>query len=246
MAVSHGKSGVIWINNTDFSGHANSMSLSIDTDVAETTSFADAAKTYLPGDTSFTLSYEGFFDHTDGGTGDVAFAAAITNAGTQSVLFAPLGIADGVEPVYELQCLWTAMPQVVSVGDVTRVSGSFQGNTADGLSRGYVVMNETVTATPTGTGRLIGATTTPQVVVMTYRVTSMTGSITMACNGSSDDGGGDAYGAIANLASGAIAADGIVRATDTATTEQWRQVQVTSGPTTAAVLVTATNVPAFS
>ena len=241
--ASHGKSGVIWINASDFSGIANSMSLSIDNDVAEATSFADAAKVFLVGDSTFTFSYEGFFDATDSATGldTISHAAAITNMGNQNVLFAPLGVADGVEPVYELLCKWTSRPLVVTIGDVTRVSGTFQGHTAAGLSRGYVIMNETVTATPTGTGRLIGATTTPQVTLATYRVTALTGTVTVTNEKSTDDGSGDAYAAVANLASGSIAADSIVQKTDTASAEQWARAVVTAGPTTAAVLVTATN-----
>lgn len=244
MAVAHGKNTAIWLSYTNFSGYMNSCELSIDVDTVEVTTFADVAKTFLEGDYTFTFSFESFFDTTDGGWDDVSFAAAVTNMGDQYVLLAPTGTAQGTEPVYELVCKWTSRPIVTSITDAVKISGTMQGSGTGSLTRGYVLMNETVTATGAETGYNIGAVASGTTSAVTYRVNSLTGDVVIAVEESQDNAAGDAYAAVAAYASGTIAADGITRVTTTGAIEAWRRVNVTNDPTTASILVTNTTAPA--
>jgi len=242
MSVGHGKNTVIWLDSTNMSGYANSISLSMNVDTVEVTTFADAAKVFLEGDYDFTIDLESFFDATDAGWDEVAFDAAITNGGTQNLMVAFLGTTAG-NPVYECQAKWTGQPRVATIGDAVKVNGSLQGTGTGGIARGEVILDATITGTGAQTGQNIGAVASGTTSVVTYRVTSLTGTITMATEESSDDASGDAYAAVAAYASGSIAADGVTRKTSTGAIEAWRRVNVTAAPTTAAVLVTSCAAP---
>lgn len=245
MGVSHGKNAALWLNYTDLSGYANSASLSIDIDTVETTAFSSTAKEYIEGDFGFSLSFETFQDNTDGGITEVTYAAAVTNMGIQYVLFAPEGVAQGTEPVYELLCRWQSHPFNGSVGDAWRVAGTMIGSGSGSLSRGYVMQNETVTGTGAESGYELGAVASGTTSVATYRINSITGTYAATMNESQDNGSGDAYAEAASsaLASGNITTASVTRKTTTAALEAWRQVEVTTGPTTAAALVTHTVSP---
>lgn len=246
MAVSHGKNAAVWLNAFDFSGYATSATLSIDIDTVDVTTFADGAHTFVEGDYGFTFDIETLFDTTDAGWDDTSFAACVTNGGLQYVLFAPTGLTQGTEPVYELVCRWTSRPLVVSVGDAVRISGSMVGSGSGSLSRGYVLQNETLTATGTETGYNMGAVAaSTKISVATYRAVNVGGGedYVLALEESSDNAAGDPYAAVAALASGTISADGVTRVTTTGALEAWRRINCTNAPTSVTSLVTHTIAP---
>ena len=245
MAASHGKSAVVYLGTTNLSGYAVNANLSIDIDTADTTTFADGAKTAVEGDFGFKFDIECLMDNTDGGITETTYAAAVTNMGIQYVLFAPAGATQGTEPVYELLCRWTAHPFNGSIGDVWRVAGSMIGSGTGSLSRGYVLQNEAVTATGAETGYNMGAlSASSKLAIVTYRIVSIDGDMVWALEESQDNASADAYAAVAALASGTLNAAGVTRVTTSGALEAWRRVNVTNAPTTTAtVLVTHTVAP---
>ena len=64
MAFIHGKDVVIFVNASNYSTYFNNADSSQTADIAETTTFGNSAKTYIPGDKDGTISLGGLFDAT--------------------------------------------------------------------------------------------------------------------------------------------------------------------------------------
>lgn len=234
------------LDGFDMGSVASASSLSLATDTAETTTFADLAKTFLEGDTTFTGSFTAFMDTGTNNWDHVASSKVLTQDDDHYMCWeAPTAGAAHTQGnlVYEGVVRWTGQPREFSVSDAVMVNGDYQGTGR--LSRGVVDYTGTVTATGVKTGYNCGATSSGTTLVAVFRLLSVSGSgsVTLRINESSDNGAGDAYAAITGLTSGAMTAAGDkVRVTTTAATEAWKQIECTaySGFTSVTVLVTVT------
>lgn len=240
MALVHAKGATVYLDALDLSGLANSVTLSVNVDTAEVTTFADTAKTFLEGDYTATASLATFYDNTDDGWDELAFSKATTQDDTHYLLTIPGSTAGTV--CYELAGIPTGQPRAFNVGSAITINLDLQGSGQ--LSRGGVNWTGAITGTGAKTGVNHGATTSAQTIVVTYRILSVSGSgsIVFALEESSDNGSGDAYGAVAALASGTLTGTGITVKTATAATEAWKRINVTtfSGFTSVTALVTVT------
>jgi hypothetical protein len=98
VAFRHGAKAVVLVGGTDISAYCNSVSMDIDVDNNDSTTFGSTWKTNLPGLPGATNSLEGLYDPTIT-TGPVAvLLAAITSAlaGTSvAVVYRPGGTTSG-------------------------------------------------------------------------------------------------------------------------------------------------------
>lgn len=240
MALVHAKGATIYLDALDLSGLTNSASISAAVDTAEVTTFASLAKEFLEGDYTATASFSTFYDNTDDGWDEQAWSKVTTQDDTHYLCVIPGSTAGTV--CYELAGMWTGQPRAFDVGSAITIGGEMQGSGQ--LSRGGVNWTGAITATGAKTGVNHGATTSTQTIVVTYRILSVSGSgsIVFALEESSDNGSGDAYTAVAALASGTLSGVGVTVKTATAATEAWKRINVTtfSGFTSVTALVTVT------
>ena len=122
---------------------------------------------------------------------------------------------------------------------------NFEEEGSGGLIRSAILRSATVTGTGNGTGQNLGATTSGQQLLVTYRILAIAGgAITMQIHESSDNGSGDAYASIAALASGSLSAVGVTRVSTTGATEAWKRVTISAmTASSATILVTIGLVP---
>ena len=64
MAFVHGKDVVIYVNASNYSTYFNNADSTQTADIAETTTFGNSNKTYVPGEKDGTISLGGLFDAT--------------------------------------------------------------------------------------------------------------------------------------------------------------------------------------
>lgn len=145
MAFKHGKDSKVFINNTDFSSYFNSVDVARTADVAESTTFGNASKTYITGNKDGTFTVTGFFDATADATlqpllggADMVIAMGIDGLdATDGCSFAKGNINNyGVSS---------------PVGDIVATSLDIQADS--GVYNGSVLESATVTATGGGTAR---------------------------------------------------------------------------------------------
>lgn len=242
MALQHGKTHAVYLDGLNLSALANQSSVSIDVDTAETTTFADTAKTFLEGDYGHTSSVTTFYDNTDDGWDELAFAAAVTTRDDDHYLADVVGGATAGNVCYERIVRWTSQPRTFEIGSAIMIPLSFQGT--DRIGRGKVNYAGTVTATGQKTSQNYGATLSTATKYITYRVISVTGSgsVTLELEESSDNAAGDPFATVTGSSSGALTAVGVTRKTITAATEAYLRLSCTafSGFTSVTVLVTVT------
>jgi len=145
MAFKHGKDTNVFINDTDFSTYFNSVDSVQTSDVAESTTFGNSAKTYISGNKDGTMTITGFFDATADATlqpllggADMIISVGIDGLdATDSCIFGQGNINNyGVSS---------------PVGDIVATSLDIQADS--GIYTGKVLENQTVTTTTTGTAR---------------------------------------------------------------------------------------------
>lgn len=241
----------LYFDEVNISALANKWSRKIKVDTADVSNFGGGGhKEYLEGMYDFTGDFTGFFDDTDDGWDEVAFARVMDGndhyAG-QVIAATKAAAAAAGDTCWEDVVHWTDQPREFDIGSALILSGSLQGT--GGTAKGLVNYAGTVTATGAKSGADHGATTAPTVCVVTYRVLSVSGSGTLAialeeCD--TDTPG--SYAAVAALASGTITVNAgvcdtpVVRKTTAASTKRWKRINVTTFATitSATLLVTVT------
>jgi hypothetical protein len=93
----HGKRTVVLLNGTDMSPFLNEATQTDEIEVAETTTFADADKTYMMGLTDGTISTSGLFDATAGASDAVLRGLIADDDNTFTVL--PEGATAGTRSI---------------------------------------------------------------------------------------------------------------------------------------------------
>jgi hypothetical protein len=124
MAFTHGKNTAVLFKQFDLSGYFNSYDLGQMAETAETTTFGNAAKTYIVGQRDGTLSLVGLFDGAADAV-DEELAATIAAATVPVITIGINGTTVG--NAAKLALAHTTSYQVTgSVGDAVQVSGEFQ------------------------------------------------------------------------------------------------------------------------
>lgn len=129
MAFVHGKNSTFSINDVsdttrDLSGAVDSCSLSQDVEMAETTTFADDAKTYIVGLKDGTFSVSGHFTAADN-SADVVLSGLLGFDTARGVVYAPDGPGSG-KVSYTADVYLTSYEVESSVGDQVTFSAEFQ------------------------------------------------------------------------------------------------------------------------
>lgn len=228
------KSVRVYLDKYDLSGDLNSTSQSFNVETPVVTCFNHTGPRRLEGNYDTEDSDLGFFD------GDTAaydaILASIVGDGIDHYLGKTFGTTEG-DTAYEKIVRISGQPRAGGIGGAVLLN--FDAKGAGGAYRGVILRSATVTGAGNGTGQNLGATVSGDEFAVTFRLLSFTGTnITLKVQGSSDDGGGDAYADIASLTSGALTAIGVVRVSTTAATEAWKRLNVSGTFSSALILVT--------
>jgi hypothetical protein len=92
MAFKHGAKASVTINTKDLSAYCDDLSLGIDVDTADTTTFASTWKSAIEGLAGATLEISGAYDPT-ATTGPAAVLTGLIGAGAVACVVAPSGTA---------------------------------------------------------------------------------------------------------------------------------------------------------
>ena len=229
----------IWLDQYALAAYLTATEVKVDQETARVDCFADTGPRRIVGNYDHAGSHMGLFDAAASDALDPVVSAAFA-ADTDHYLAQAFGSAAENAVVYERVVRLKGRPQKAATGTAILLNIEEEGSGP--MVRGRILRSAAVTATGNGTGRNLGATTSGQLTVVTYRILAVsgTGSITLQCQESSDDGGGDAYASIAALASGALTTVGVTRKTTTGATEAWKRISVSafSGFTSVTILAT--------
>ena len=124
MAFVHGRLGEFTVNSVNLSTFCNSMSIAIEVDQAETTTFGDAWKKFIAGTAGATIDIEGKWDPTTT-TGPASAIAGIISGGAAVAFIAEPGGA-AVNQGRTGSCLLASYSEEGSVDDAVAFSASFQ------------------------------------------------------------------------------------------------------------------------
>jgi hypothetical protein len=228
----------IWLDEIALTSYLNASDIDFEQEVVDVTCFADAGPRRLVGNYMHSGSLGGFFDAAVGAFDPEAFVDFRTDE--DHYLLQTLGASAEGSIGYERPVRLKSQPRSSKLGAAVLLNIQDEGSGP--AVRATILRSATVTGTGDGTGRNLGATTLGQQLVATYRILAVTGSgsVTLGIKESQDNGGSDAYAAIAALSSGAMTAVGVVRKTATAASEAWKLAYVSafSGFTNVTILAT--------
>lgn len=148
MAAVHGKGTKVLVDEYDLSSSLNSCDWSRSCETAETTTFGNDSKTYIPGLKDGTISPSGLFEST-AGKSDPVLATALGAAAGQLVAILLQGGAAANERVKFGKSFETDYSISSPVGDVVSCSAEFQGS---GGIWGGVLLEPLTAKTATGNG----------------------------------------------------------------------------------------------
>lgn len=227
----------IWLDEFDLSGFLNSAAQDVKQETIPVTCFSDAGPRRLVGNYDHSHQHGGFFDGADDSFDEQIFA--MLNDTDDHYLGHCFGANIESSIVYESVIRLDGQPRTAQIGQAVLLNLSGQG--ANGMSRGQVIRNATISANGNGTGRNIGASTLGQTFQVVIRVFSGTfTSFDVNIQESSDDAAGDPYATIAALSQTGIAAAGVWRKTIAVASEAWKRVNIANwNGTSALVAVTA-------
>lgn len=83
MPFKHGKATELWLDAINVSEFFNDLTLDVDVDVAETSTFSGSYKTYIEGNAASKVTAKGFYDKVN----DAALATALRNGGSVLTYF---------------------------------------------------------------------------------------------------------------------------------------------------------------
>lgn len=229
----------VWLDGYALATSLTAAGLKVKQETIDVSAFADSGPRKIVGNFDHTGDFSGLFDAATGEiepTLNTAFDA--TN---QHYLLTAFGSANEGDRCYERVVRLEEKPIEAKKGQAVLLNFTDAG---DGeLVRGFIIRSAAVTATGNGTGVNVGASTSGQLLVATFRLLAVsgTGSIALKVQESSDNGAGDAYADVAGLTSGSLTTAGsVARATTTAAGEAWKRLVVStfSGFTSATILAT--------
>lgn len=231
----------MWLDEVALAGDLNAVDLGVEQEVIPVPVFSSTGTPKVIGNYDQTASLMGLFDGVDDGFDEQAFVDFRTDE--DHYLAVAFGAASEADVCYEQPIRLKSQPRSAKQGAAFLLNVEAEG--AGPIVRGRILRSATVSGTGNGTGQNLGATTSGQLFVVTYRILAITGgNIVLQTHESSDNGAGDAYASIAALASGTLAAVGVTRKTTTSATEAWKRITVASmTASSATILVTAGTAP---
>ena len=120
---SHGKDAVVLLDNTNLSTTLSDVSVSLTSDVAETSTFSTSSKTYVSGLKDGTATASGFFE-TSSPDSDAEFLAQLGSTGS-AFSIAPTGYTRG-NPATLGSVIETSYDRSADVGGVVSIAVAFQ------------------------------------------------------------------------------------------------------------------------
>ena len=232
----------VFIDQYALSGFLNAVEMSVKQELVMSTGFvpdiSDATQfgpRRLPGNYDHSHNLTGFFD------GDSASVDEIVDSlidEDDHYLLELWGTYAEASVAYEAVVRLANKPITGALGGAVLLNISTEGS--NGMSRGMVIRNTTISGNGNGTGREVGASTSGQTYQSVIRVISGTfTSFDVNIDQSQNDGGGDPYANVAALSQTGIEAAGVWRKTTTSATEAWKRVSIANwNGTSALVLVT--------
>lgn len=136
MSASHGSSADFVGNGYLLSSYLNSASYSGNRDTAETTTFGNTSKTYIPGLKDTTMAVEGIYDGAASAVDEILQAALLLDTGLFTYFPYGQGVLGNV--AYTLQTIETSYEVNSDVGDVSQISAEFNAGNTGRFARGRV------------------------------------------------------------------------------------------------------------
>jgi hypothetical protein len=233
----------IWIDEHALSGYLSAAEIKVEQETVKVDNFLSSGPERVVGNHDHSASFSGFFDGADDAFDEIAFSDLRTDE--DHYAFVAFGAATEGTYGYERVVRLKSQPRSAQVGQAVLLNLEDEGSGP--IVRATILRSAAVTGTGNGTGRNLGATTSGQLFVVTYRILSVSGagSIVLNTQESQNDGSPDTYANITALASGTLTGVGVTRKTTTSATEAWKRIAVStfSGFTSVTVLVTAGTAP---
>lgn len=124
----HGMKASVVVNSVDLSTFSDDVTLSLDVDVAETTSFAATYKTFIEGVAASKFTLKGSYDPTTT-TGPAAALTALIGTGAHTCVISPAGTVS-LELKRTVSAILTSYEESSPVGGRVGFSSAFQGTGA--------------------------------------------------------------------------------------------------------------------
>ena len=176
MARVHAKSAGLLVDEFDFSGVSNSMTLNFAETPADVTAFADTDMTYVQGKPTFTFDVNGLWSTASPNYDGEMFTDLTATA--RRVGIYPGGLDEGTVG-YEGATLISASPRVSTAGDAIACNVTWQGASAPFRSR--IIEANTITCNGStvvanGTGYNLGTIAATNTIFGVWRMVEMGGS----------------------------------------------------------------------
>lgn len=147
MASSHGSNCEFFANGYVLTTFLNSASPSASRDAAETTTFGNTSKTYIPGLKDTTLSMEGIYDGAANAVDDV-LSTSLLSTPTGIATYCPFGDNSVGSIAYTLSYMHTTYEINTDVGDVAQISAEFAAGQNGRYARGVILHTMQVEGSP--------------------------------------------------------------------------------------------------
>ena len=176
MARISAKSAALLVDEFDFSGVSNSMTLNFTEAPADVTAFADTDMTYIQGKPTFTFDVSGLWSTASPNyDGEMFTDLTATN---RRVGIYPGGLDEGTVG-YEGATNISASPRVSTIGDAIACNVTWQGASAPFRSR--IIEANTITCNGStvianGTGYNLGTIAATNTIIGIWRMVEMGGS----------------------------------------------------------------------
>lgn len=156
----HGKSTKVLVGSYDLSTYLKEFTAGTQIDMAETSAFGNAYKTYVQGIGDSGISLSGMWATGGASAVDDVFTAAIASSATLPVIVAPQGYGYGNKG-FGIGANQASYEITASIGDVVSVSAEFQSNVDSGGRSGvFLTPGTAITASTSFTGQDNAAATT--------------------------------------------------------------------------------------
>jgi len=186
MSRLHGKATGVYLDERDYTGITNAVTLTVDISNAEVTAFEDVAVVYVEGKAGVAATINGFYSLSNPNYDGQSFTDLVT---AQQVGIYPGGAADGSHG-YEFEGYVDGQPRSSASGNAVALNANFKGD--DPLTRLVTLRRGTaISASENGTAYqhgAIGATSEAYGVLRAFSVSGGPGTLDVKVQ--SDDGAG--------------------------------------------------------
>jgi len=170
------KAAGLLVDEFDFSGVSNSMTLNFSEAPADVTAFADSDMTFIQGKPTYTIDVNGLWSTASPNYDGEMFTDLTATARRVGVY--PGGLSDGIVG-YEGATIISASPRVSTIGDAIACNVTWQGASAPFRSR--ILAANTITCNGStvvvnGTGYNLGTIAATNTIFGVWRMVEMGGS----------------------------------------------------------------------